>query len=116
MGRSSSLGRGKILLLPASSRPVLGPKSISGTISPGVKRPGREADHSLPTSAMELYIHIRFHAVVRNYSRTPVYRGIAVVPVYALAIFPIRGHSVGCYLLVLCEKCVCLASGILLRV
>jgi hypothetical protein len=39
-----------------SSGPVLGPteppiKWIQGDLSPGVKQPGREADHSPPTSA-----------------------------------------------------------------
>jgi hypothetical protein len=39
-----------------SSLPALGPtqppiQSVTGTPSPGVKRPGREADHSPPTSA-----------------------------------------------------------------
>jgi hypothetical protein len=56
MGRSSSPGRGKIFLLSTSSRPVLGPiqppiQLVSGTLSPGVKRPGRETDHSSPTIA-----------------------------------------------------------------
>jgi hypothetical protein len=37
-------------------RPVLGPTQppflwVPGALSPGVKRPGREADHSPPTSA-----------------------------------------------------------------
>jgi hypothetical protein len=40
----------------ASSRPVLGPiqppfQWVLGALSPGVKRPGREADHLPPTSA-----------------------------------------------------------------
>jgi hypothetical protein len=39
-----------------SSRPALGSTQppiqwVPGALSPGVKRPGREADHSLPTSA-----------------------------------------------------------------
>jgi hypothetical protein len=38
------------------SRPTLGPtkppiKWVPGAVSPGVKRPGREVDHSLPSSA-----------------------------------------------------------------
>jgi hypothetical protein len=54
-GQSSNLGRGKIFLLSTSSRPVLGLTQppiqwVSGTLSPGVKRLGREADHSPPTS------------------------------------------------------------------
>jgi hypothetical protein len=42
-----------------------------GALSLGIKRPGREADHSLPSSAeakecVELYLHspIRLHGVV----------------------------------------------------
>jgi hypothetical protein len=38
-----------------SSRPALGPTQtpvqwVTGALTPGVKRPGREADHSPPTS------------------------------------------------------------------
>jgi hypothetical protein len=48
--------RNKISLLSTSSRPVFGPTQppiqwVPGPLSPGVKRLGREADHSLPTSA-----------------------------------------------------------------
>jgi hypothetical protein len=46
---------------------------IPGALSPGVKRPSREVDHSPPTSAevkknVNLYIHspIRLHGVVLN--------------------------------------------------
>jgi hypothetical protein len=51
-----SPGRGKISLFSTSSRPVPGPTEAStqwvpGDISPGVKRPGRKADHSPPSSA-----------------------------------------------------------------
>jgi hypothetical protein len=43
-------------LLSTSSRPALGStqtpiQRVPGAISPGVKRPGREGDHSPPTSA-----------------------------------------------------------------
>jgi hypothetical protein len=43
-------------LLSLSSKPVLGPtqfpsQEVPGALSPGVKRPGRKVDHSLPTSA-----------------------------------------------------------------
>jgi hypothetical protein len=45
----------------------------TGGSFPGVKRPGREADHSPPTSAVgqenvDLYIHspIRLHGIVLN--------------------------------------------------
>jgi hypothetical protein len=49
-------GRGQDFLLPTPSRPVLGPTQspiqwVPGALSPEVKRPGREADHSPPTSA-----------------------------------------------------------------
>jgi hypothetical protein len=50
-----SLGRGEIFLLSTSSRPVLGSiqpptQWVPGGLSPGVKRPEREADHLPPTS------------------------------------------------------------------
>jgi hypothetical protein len=53
--RSSSLGRGEIFLSSTSCRRVLGLTRpliqwAPGALSPGVKRPGREADHSPPTS------------------------------------------------------------------
>jgi hypothetical protein len=52
----SGPGRGKFFLFSTSSRPVLGPTQSSfqwlpRALSPGVTRPGREADHSPPTSA-----------------------------------------------------------------
>jgi hypothetical protein len=56
-GRSSSLGRVKNFLFSStSSRPALRPTQphfhwVLGALSLGVKRPGREADHSPPTSA-----------------------------------------------------------------
>jgi hypothetical protein len=56
MGRSSCSGRVKNFLLSTSSRPVLGPtqppiQCVPAALSPGVKRQGREADHSPPASA-----------------------------------------------------------------
>jgi hypothetical protein len=45
-----SPGRGEIFLFSKSSRPVLGPTQAPIQRVPGVKRPGREADHLLPTS------------------------------------------------------------------
>jgi hypothetical protein len=55
-GRSSSPGRVKNFLLPTSSRPALRPAQppiqwVPVTLSPGIKRPGREADYSPPTNA-----------------------------------------------------------------
>jgi hypothetical protein len=48
-GRSSSPGRVKNSLFSMSSRPALRPTKpiqwVPGGLSPGVKRPGREADH-----------------------------------------------------------------------
>jgi hypothetical protein len=46
----------EILLFSTVSRRVLGPtqppiRRVPATLSPGLKRPGREADHSPPTSA-----------------------------------------------------------------
>jgi hypothetical protein len=55
-GQSSSPGRGNIFLISTESRPALGPiqphvQWVTESISPGVKRPGREADQSPPSSA-----------------------------------------------------------------
>jgi hypothetical protein len=55
-GRSLSPGRVKNILFPTSPRPALGSTQppiqwVTGSLSPGVKRPGREADHSPPASA-----------------------------------------------------------------
>jgi hypothetical protein len=54
--RSSSPGKGMIFLISKSSKPVLGPiqpplQGVPGSLSPGVKWLGREADHSPPTGA-----------------------------------------------------------------
>jgi hypothetical protein len=80
-GRSSRPDRVKNFLFSTSSRPVLGStqppiQGAPGALSPGVKRPGREADHSPPASAqvkkVDLYIHspIRLHGVVLNFLST----------------------------------------------
>jgi hypothetical protein len=55
-GRSSSPGRVKNFLFSTSSRPALRStqpplRRVPGALFPGVKRPGREVDHSPPTSA-----------------------------------------------------------------
>jgi hypothetical protein len=54
--RSSNPSRVKNFLFSTSSRPALGPTQppiqwVPVVFSPGVKRPGREADYSPPTSA-----------------------------------------------------------------
>jgi hypothetical protein len=61
----------KNFIFSTSSRPVLGSTQppiqwVPGALSPGVKRSGREADHSPPTSAevkenVDLYIHSPKH-------------------------------------------------------
>jgi hypothetical protein len=65
-GRISNPGGGKHFHFSMSSRPALGPTQppiqwVQRTLSPGVKRPGCEADHLPPTSAevkkMWVYIH-----------------------------------------------------------
>jgi hypothetical protein len=55
-GRISSLSRVKNFPFSMLSKSALGPTQpsiqlISGALAQGVKRPGRDADHSLPTSA-----------------------------------------------------------------
>jgi hypothetical protein len=66
-----------IFLLTTASRTTLGPTQppiqwVAGALYLGVKRPGREADHSPPSSAevkqcVELYIHS---------PKTPSWRGV----------------------------------------
>jgi hypothetical protein len=66
LGFDSRQGLG-IFLFTTASRTALGPSQppiqwVQGPLSVGVKRPGREADHSSPSSAevkewLELYIH-----------------------------------------------------------
>jgi hypothetical protein len=63
-GRSSSPGRVKNFLFSTSSRSALGSTQppiqwVSGALSPGVKRPGREAKHLPPASAgvMKMWIY-----------------------------------------------------------
>jgi hypothetical protein len=72
-GRSSSPGRVKNFLFSMSSGPALGStepsiQRVSGALSPGVKRPVREADHSPPTSAevkkMWIYTAIKFYLYI----------------------------------------------------
>jgi hypothetical protein len=72
-GRNSSPGRVKNILFSTSSRSTLGstePSTVStGGSFPGVKRPGREADHSPPASAEVKKMSI--------YSSTPPYAFLA---------------------------------------
>jgi hypothetical protein len=75
LGFDSRRGLG-IFLLSTPSRPALGPTNppiqwVLGALSPGIKRPGHEADHSSPSSAevkewLALYFHppVRLHSVV----------------------------------------------------
>jgi hypothetical protein len=55
-GRSSSASGENFFHFPISFRPALGPTQspiqwVPGALSPGVKQPGLEADHSPPSSA-----------------------------------------------------------------
>jgi hypothetical protein len=75
-GRSSSPGGGKNFHFSMSSRLAPGPTQppiqwLPGALSLRVTRPGREADHSPPSSAEEnvglhIHSHIRLHGVVLN--------------------------------------------------
>jgi hypothetical protein len=69
----SSPGTIKNFLFSMSSRLVLGPTELPIQWVPGVKRPGREANHTPPTSSeakknVDLYVHspIRLHGTVLN--------------------------------------------------
>jgi hypothetical protein len=72
MDRSSSPGRVKNFLFSTSSRPAVGSSGYRGLFFPGLKRPGREAEQSLPTSAevKKMWIYtstpIRLHGVMLN--------------------------------------------------
>jgi hypothetical protein len=75
-GRSSSPNRVKNFLFSTSSIPALGSTQppiqwVPGALFPRVNRPGREADHSPPTSAelkknVDLYIHSPLRLVELN--------------------------------------------------
>jgi hypothetical protein len=74
MGRGSSAGRVKNFLFSRSSRPALGSTQppiqwVSRALSPGVKRPMREFDHS-PPARVEVKIF-------RIYISTPPYAFMA---------------------------------------
>jgi hypothetical protein len=76
-GSDSSPGRIKNFLFSTSSKPALGftqppIQRVPGAVSPGVKLPWREADHSPPASAKvkKMWIYtstrIHLHGVVLN--------------------------------------------------
>jgi hypothetical protein len=68
--------RQEILLYSTASRPALGPTHppiqwVPGALSLGVKLPGREADHSSPSSDVKnsaaiIHSSTRLHGVVLN--------------------------------------------------
>jgi hypothetical protein len=67
-GRSSSPARVKIFLFSTSSRPALRPiqlpiQWVPVAVSPGVKRPGSQSDHSPPASAevKKMWIYTSTH-------------------------------------------------------
>jgi hypothetical protein len=67
-GQGSILKRGKNFLFSTASRPVLGPTKphiqwVQGALSPGIKWPGCDPDHSPPFPT-------RLHGIVLNYLRT----------------------------------------------
>jgi hypothetical protein len=49
--RRSIPGRRKVFFFASATRPVLGPTEPLIQLVPGIKRKGREADYSLPSSA-----------------------------------------------------------------
>jgi hypothetical protein len=75
LGLDSRRGLG-IFLFTTTSRTALGPtqppiQRVPGALSLGVKRPGREADHWLPSSAeVKEWVELCLH-----YSNTPSWRG-----------------------------------------
>jgi hypothetical protein len=71
-GRSSSPSGVKNFHISISSRPALGLilppiQRVPGALSPGVKRQGREADHSPPSSAevKKTWIYTYIHSLIR---------------------------------------------------
>jgi hypothetical protein len=75
-GQSWSPGGGKNIRFSISSRPALGPTQppiqwVPGALSPGVKLPGRKANHSPPTSAevTKMWVY--------QYTSTPPYAVMA---------------------------------------
>jgi hypothetical protein len=78
-GRNSSPGRVKNFLSSTSSRLALGSTQppiqlVSGALSPGVKRPEREADHSPPNSA-----EVRNTWIYTSLPHTSSWRGASLV-------------------------------------
>jgi hypothetical protein len=79
--RSSSSGRAKNFLFSVSSRPALGPTQppiqwVPRTLTPGVKRPGREADHSFPASA-----EVKKMRIYTSTHRVKLYLYYVILPV-----------------------------------
>jgi hypothetical protein len=89
-----------IFLFETTSRPTLWPTQsliqwITWALSLGIKRPGREADHSLPSSAevqecVELYLHspIRLHGVVLISAQGQIYLYLPGVPKFPPTYLP----------------------------
>jgi hypothetical protein len=89
-----------IFLFTTASRPVLGPTQppiqlVRGALSLGVKRPGREADHSSPSSAevknawsYTSTLPICLHGVVVCWST-----GTNLPFTFTLSDFPYRSHT-----------------------
>jgi hypothetical protein len=67
--RGSILGRRRIVLFSIESRSALGPTQ-SPILSPGVQRPGREADYSLPCN-----VEVKNSGVINPLPNTPSWRG-----------------------------------------
>jgi hypothetical protein len=81
--------RQRIFLLAAASRPALGPSQppvqwIPGVLSPGVKRPGRDADHS-PHLVPRLSRN-------RSYTSSPPCASMACSGITSLFFFGIKFH------------------------
>jgi hypothetical protein len=79
-GRSSGPSRVKNCLFSTSSRTALGSTQLpiqlvpEGGLSPGVKRPGREVDHSPPARA-----EVKRHGPIRPLPHTPSWRSAYLV-------------------------------------
>jgi hypothetical protein len=88
-GSSSNPGRINHLVFSKSSRPDVGPHSLQASVYSGVKRPGREGDHSLATS-----VEFKKSRICTSASHTPSWRRIWLVK--HTDSFPLLSHSY-CY-------------------